>query len=1217
MVETYTEEGPKPAARLEVSPAPANRPAAQQENGSDQGKLQDVTVAHNGSLDLLEKVDPVTFAKMMVMANPLDTLDTEAVEDHQSETSVSKSPFALDQDHLSLDCLGNGLPQSGPSHRKSEETACAPVTEMSEGSSIPAPINPDILIPGEGDQVQPLGVEVLTNLDGVGYLTDDPTNDPSNVEEDAAETDASPTNGESAPSESNGISGAEGAASYDQPTNVNAFGIPDSILTALAATNFSLSSSTPSPGSDDDPSPAVLPPAAQNGASGDGMSDMPDEPDMGAIPLDMVETPIDPVPALPINNPPLAKVIGLQTATEDMPFSIDLSDSFQDVDGDTLRFAMTENAPAWLSIDAATGMLTGTPDNDDVGTHTVTVIAVDPRGADASLEVLVNVGNVNDAPTGLLLTNTTIAENSSGELVVATLAANDPDAFDTHAFTLISSSSASGLLSPEDTPFEIIGNELRLRMGALLDFETDPVYDVTIEVGDAGGLTHLATVSISVLDVAETIALSDGGDVFIDGGIAEAAVIGGNGDDTITGSTGNDSIDGGAGNDLLSGGAGDDTIFSGRGGDTIDGGEGSDTIYLDNVTNGQVNVVTDSGLMGTDRIVLTGSAVSHELQNDFSVASGIEIIDGSLLSGETLHSVGAVTFDFSGVTLIGVDLVAGSEESDTIIGSSGDDVIDGREGADSLLGGDGDDTIFAGEGADTVDGGAGSDTIYLHNLSVDGNNHITDSGTSGIDRLILTGDPKGYEIQNDFSAASGIEIVDGSALSGETLTSRGALNFDLSSITLIGVDLIAGGSDKDTIIGSSGDDVIDGREGADSLLGGDGDDTIFAGEGADTVDGGAGSDTIYLHNLSVDGNNHITDSGTSGIDRLILTGDPKGYEIQNDFSAASGIEIVDGSALSGETLTSRGALNFDLSSITLIGVDLIAGGSDKDTIIGSSGDDVIDGREGADSLFGGAGDDTIFSGRGGDVIDGGEGSDTIYLHNHTNGQINTVTDSGSTGTDRIILTGSANTHELQSDFSASSGIEIIDGSGLVGENLISVGVVNFDFSGVTLIDVDLIRGGAENDTIIGSSGADNIEGGAADDVLSGGDGDDTLVGDSGADLLSGDAGNDVLEGGGGNDTLSGGDGVDTLYGEDGHDLFLVTQGEGNDVIEGGGGSWTDTIEIQPLADGSALNWTIDLDPGATVTSSGANVLTGTDLSGTITFDDGTEIDFREIEQIQW
>ncbi|MDO9461776.1 MAG: putative Ig domain-containing protein, partial [Alphaproteobacteria bacterium] len=73
--------------------------------------------------------------------------------------------------------------------------------------------------------------------------------------------------------------------------------------------------------------------------------------------------------------------------------------------GDTLTYAATLSdgsaLPGWLSFDPATLTFTGTPENDHVGAVTVRIIATDIAGASATADFVLDVANVNDAPTVL------------------------------------------------------------------------------------------------------------------------------------------------------------------------------------------------------------------------------------------------------------------------------------------------------------------------------------------------------------------------------------------------------------------------------------------------------------------------------------------------------------------------------------------------------------------------------------------------------------------------------------------------------------------------------------------------------------------------------------------------------------------------------------------------------------------------------------------------
>ncbi|WP_391856880.1 Ig-like domain-containing protein [Vibrio cidicii] len=65
---------------------------------------------------------------------------------------------------------------------------------------------------------------------------------------------------------------------------------------------------------------------------------------------------------------------------------------------DTLTYSIA-NKPSWATFDTATGALSGTPSNSDVGTHAGIVISVSDGRVSASLPAFaITVNNVNDAP---------------------------------------------------------------------------------------------------------------------------------------------------------------------------------------------------------------------------------------------------------------------------------------------------------------------------------------------------------------------------------------------------------------------------------------------------------------------------------------------------------------------------------------------------------------------------------------------------------------------------------------------------------------------------------------------------------------------------------------------------------------------------------------------------------------------------------------------------
>ena len=203
----------------------------------------------------------------------------------------------------------------------------------------------------------------------------------------------------------------------------------------------------------------------------------------------------------PVNDAPIALVTSPAfDSLEDELFSLVVPTStwFTDVDDTVLQLSLTQSngldIPAWLTFDAATGRLSGQPNNDNVGNYTFVVRATDSFNAFATVTFTLSILNVNDAPSSINLIGDSVTENATGVLV-GTFFATDPDGLDTIAFSMVN----------VDSRFAILGNQLFLVSGQSFDFEQTPFVDLTIRATDSGTPTLSLDQSfrVSVLDVNE------------------------------------------------------------------------------------------------------------------------------------------------------------------------------------------------------------------------------------------------------------------------------------------------------------------------------------------------------------------------------------------------------------------------------------------------------------------------------------------------------------------------------------------------------------------------------------------------------------------------------------------------------------------------------------------------------------------------------------------
>ena len=163
------------------------------------------------------------------------------------------------------------------------------------------------------------------------------------------------------------------------------------------------------------------------------------------------------------------------------------------------------------------------------------------------------------------------------------------------------------------------------------------------------------------------------------------------------------------------------------------------------------------------------------MQTGFGPSSGIEEISGGGFANVSIvGGTGNDTLDFSATTLTGIAKIDGGAGNDMITGSAGDD------------------TIVGGAGNDTLNGGGGSDTYQIgvgH-----GFDKFTDTGASGVDKVVATADGVAIGVQTGFGPSSGIEEISSGGFANVSIVGgTGNDTFDFSATTLTGIARIDGG----------------------------------------------------------------------------------------------------------------------------------------------------------------------------------------------------------------------------------------------------------------------------------------------------------------------------------------------------------------------------------------------------------------------------------------
>jgi len=210
--------------------------------------------------------------------------------------------------------------------------------------------------------------------------------------------------------------------------------------------------------------------------------------------------------------PTVSTAIADQSTNEDAAYCYNTSVNFTDVDaGDTLTYTAELSGggglPAWLSIDADTGVLSGTPENGDVGAISVEVTATDAAGATVSDTFVLTVNNTNDTPTiggaaaGAVTEDSNVIDNNistSGALTIS-----DPDVGESSFTAQTNTAGTYGSFSVDTSGnWTYTADNTQTEIQQLGD--SDTLTD-TFTVTSADGTTQNVTITINGTNDAPTI----------------------------------------------------------------------------------------------------------------------------------------------------------------------------------------------------------------------------------------------------------------------------------------------------------------------------------------------------------------------------------------------------------------------------------------------------------------------------------------------------------------------------------------------------------------------------------------------------------------------------------------------------------------------------------------------------------------------------------------
>jgi YD repeat-containing protein len=927
-----------------------------------------------------------------------------------------------------------------------------------------------------------------------------------------------------------------------------------------------------------------------------------------------------------------------QSAAQDGAFSYAVpANTFNDPDaGDVLAYTASaadgSALPAWLNFNAATRTFSGTPQNADVGSLSLKIVATDIAGASANCVFKLTVADVNDAPVLVqAVAGQAAVQDQAWTFTLPAGTFTDPDLGDTLSYsaTLASGAALPSWLTFDGTTRTFRGVPLNANVGAL-SLEVTATDGQGLSTSDAFALTvanindaPTGSVTISgaatqgqTLTAANTLADADGLGTISYQWMADGANISGATGSTLVLTQAQVGKAIGVVASYDDGFGASESVASGATATVVnvnDAPTGSVTIG-GTATQGQTltaaNTLADADGLGAisyqwraDGENIGGATASTLVLTQVQVGKAISVVAGYTDAGGAVESV------VSSLTATVANVNDAPTGSVTISGTAAQGQT--LTASNTLVDADGLGTIGYQWKADGVNiGGATAATLVLTQVQVGKAISVVAGYTDAGGTVESVVSSLTAVVANVNDAPTGSVTISGTATQGQTLTAANTLA-DADGLGTIGYQWKAdgvniGGATASTLVltqaqvgkaitvlasytdgfGSSESvasgataavlplsQTLTGTSGNDSLAGGAGSDFLDGLAGADQMRGGAGDDTYVVDNTG----DVVIENANEGFDTVISS-------------------ITYTLPANVERLVLSGASPINATGNPLGNV--LIGNSANNQLTGGAGDDTLDGGAGDDAMKGGAGDDAYYVDSTRDVVNEltNEGTDSVFASTTytLNANVENLT---LTGSDAINGTGNPLAN-------------VLTGNG--GDNELKGGDGD-----------DTLYGGAGKDVLNGEKGKDLMVGGSGDDQYFVADAGDTVVelagggidtviasisytlsadlenlilgggasidgtGNAQNNVLTGNGGNNKLTGGAGNDFLNGAGGADTLVGGSGDDVYMVENDK--DIITENVGEGIDTVR-------SSINFTL----GANVENL---VLTGKAANGT-----GNELD---------
>lgn len=436
----------------------------------------------------------------------------------------------------------------------------------------------------------------------------------------------------------------------------------------------------------------------------------------------------------------------------------------------------------------------------------------------------------NAAPTDITLSNNSLSENSAPNTLVGVLSTRDPDADDTHTYTLLDSADGS---------FRLEGDRLLVADNSNLDFETNPSFTVTVRTTDPEGLSLDVPLTIQLEDVEETQPNAAPTDILTD-------------PSTLS----------------LSEDAPQGTILATLSALDPDGDTPLSFTLLDDA-QGQF------ALNENQLVLVNNSLIDFETVPELSVI--VRVTDpGGLSYEETVP----IRLTDANENPIANDDTLGIE---SLIGTLGDDTLTYGEIArifvdtDLILSNDRDpegDSLSVVAVGDEIGGDAVQDTLAAE-ITFTPDEAFESVGSAQFSYTVS--DSAGGTARATVTLFDSAPQVQDARAGNDILVLNEAIAVDLSqtedqtpndTLRVVGFENVFGSPGDDTLSGDAGANLLFGDAGNDSLSGGENNDELQGGVGDDSLIGGLGNDNL---------------AGGAGSDRFVFNSPDEGLDTLVDF----------------------------------------------------------------------------------------------------------------------------------------------------------------------------------------------------------------------------------------------------------------------------------------------------------------------------------------------